>query len=1018
MLTGPAPSGVGGCQAAPDAHTGAMTSPRTPTRFVGRTEELGRLREALRAAADGQPVTILLGGDAGVGKTRLVTEFADHARGSGASILWGSCLELGVTGLPYAPVVEALRGSVQELGPSGFRRLAGAGSGELARLIPALARSEDRRGSARSGTHGAGSRLQLFEAVLGFLTRAATDAPCVVVLEDLHWADASTRDLLHFLAHNLQQARVVLVTTYRSDELHRRHPLRALLPRLRREAGVQPLDLPPFDLEELTAFAEAVLGHPAEREQLTSLFERSGGNAFLAGELAAAGAERDHLPEALRELLLLSLDRLPPAAKQVAQVIAAAGGRAGYGLIAAVTGLGEEALAAALRAAEQHGVVVRDGTRADFAFRHALLAEAVVSTLLPGEVTRLHGALARTIERDPALAVRAAAGELAYHWHRARDQPRALLASLAAARDAERELGLLEASGHLERVLELWVQVPEVEVHAGCTHASVLRWAAELADATGRSDRAVALQQAAIAEVEAAAATTATQLGLLHERLGQYHWNTNAEAAALQARSRAVELVPGGPSPERVQVLTAYSHTLALCQRDEDAVVHAQEILVLARALGERASEGAALGTLGTSRAVRGDDHGLDLLQRSRRIADEVDQPEELLRAQHNLAVALLRAGRLVEADRVATEGLERARQLGRERSCMGLACFAAYAQLYLGQWDRAGATLRAIPAGTIGFAGMRHLLDAILEANRGRIVGARRALQAAQGTQTDTYEHSREMYRLAALTVGIHADDRALIEACLVAPRAGADEPAPTALTAAGVLERRALLLRAVADRTDGGGTDTRFADQLREEARELAGQPPPSPWTPVWLALAEAEHRRCTSSSSSSDAAGSWAVVAERCDGFPLPYHAAYARYRWAEALLARGHRAPAEPLVLDAHDAAQRLGATPLQHAVTRLARRANLSMPTADDAVQPAARYGLTPRETEVLALVAEGRTNPEIADEFFISSKTASVHVSNILRKLGVSNRGEAAALAHRLDLVAPAARAASRAAPR
>ena len=980
-----------------------MASPRT-TRFVGRTEELGRLRAAQRSAEQREPVAVLIRGDAGVGKTRLVAEFADHARGSGAWVLWGTCLELGATGLPYAPVVEALRGAVNELGPSGFRRLAGPGSGELERLLPVLAQREQHARSARAEAAAPGSRLHLFEAILGFLTRAATDTTCVLVLEDLHWADASTRDLLHFLVHNLQQGGVMLVATYRGDELHRRHPLRSMLAQLHREAGVLRLHLAPFDLDELTAFTEGVLGQAVEPGRLAALFERSGGNAFLAGELAAAGAEPDHLPETLRDVLLLSVDHLPATARAVAQVIAAAGGRAGYSLLAAVTGLDDEGLGAALRAAEQQGVVVRDTAPHAFALRHALLTEAITASLLPGEATQLHGALARAIQQEPTLAVRTAAGELAYHWHRAGDQPRALVASLAAAREAERNLGLQEASDHLERALELWAQVPEVEVHAGCTHTSVLQWAAALADLTGQPARAVAHQTAAIAAVEADGVTTPTQLGLLHERLGQYHWSRNDEDDALRARARAAELVPSDPSAERVQVLTSYSHMLMLTDHTADAVAHAQDVLVLTRSLRERASEGATLGTLGASRAALGDDHGLDLLRRSHHIAEELDEPEERHRALHNLVILLLRSGRLAEAAELAADGLERARQLGRERGCLGLACFAAFAQLYLGHWDRAEASLRSVPAGTDGFTGLHHLLDATLRSHRDDGAGARRALQAARSTQTDSYQRSREAYRVAELAVGIHGEDHELLDASLTAPRAGVHEATPSALAAPAALERRALLLRAVADRAQRATIDPRFADQLLDEARELAACTPPSSWSPVWVAIAEAEHRRCT---ASSDAATGWAVVAELCDGFPLPYHAAYARYRWAAALLLRGERAPAEPLVLDAHRGAQELGAVPLERAVTRLARRARVTLPAAPVGVHPAERYGLTPRETEVLELIADGRTNPEIADELYISSKTASVHVSHILRKLEVANRGEAAALAHRLDLLAP-----------
>jgi DNA-binding CsgD family transcriptional regulator/tetratricopeptide (TPR) repeat protein len=966
--------------------------------FVGREAELGRLAEALRSAAHRQPTTVLLGGDAGVGKTGLLAEFCDRARAQGASVLTGACLELSGEGLPFAPVIETLRELPDQLGVVELRRLAGdAWTAELERLLPGLRSGDHRARAAPSGELTPRSQLGLFEALLGLLSRLAEARPVVVVLEDVHWADASTRDLLVFLAHNLRDVALMLVASFRTDELRRQHPLQQLLPRLLREDGVYHLELAPLGGDEFALLLEEFLGAPPGPELLDALFQRTRGNPFFAEQLLRAGGDVAALPELLREVLLLTLDGLPAATLATLRVVAAAGGEhVSHALLARVVELGDEQLDAALRAAVDTGVLITDPERGTYGFRHALLTEAVTTTLLPGEVVRVHRRLAEAIEDEPRLAARSAAAELAHHWQLAQDQPRSLVASVDAARAAETAIGIDEARTHLERALALWHRVPDAHQLTGFDHTELLARGAWLSFLAGQSRRAIALQRAALANLSAEAAPT--RRAYLLERLGEYLWDTGDGDGAVNARAEAVRLLPAEPpSPERARALASYSHILMLTLRIRESNEHADEALRMARALGERGIEAAVLGTLGPSLVFRGDEDGLTLLRRSRAIAEELGDDLQVGRDYHNEGVHLLVSGRYDEAIAVASTGREQIRATSAERLREGLSGVIALAALYRGRWQLANQVLQAASRKTEGiFPALNQLQFAYLSACRGELQLARTALAEARRLGVLDDEQSRDQVLKVRLTVALLAGDTAEVDAVL-----DGLPPIGSSAWPEAAVELRAVVLRAIADRALPGSPDRARGDAVLAQCHRIVETPGTLPPMPTWLALAEAEHARLTADPALCER---WATATDRCDQLGLVYHAAYARLRQAQARLDRGSRARVTQLLLDAYTAADDLGAVPLRDDVVALARRANTALGLEGPPATLAGRLGLTPREGEVLELVAAGRTNPEIAERLYISSKTASVHVSNILRKLQVTNRGEAAAVAHRHGL--------------
>jgi DNA-binding SARP family transcriptional activator/DNA-binding GntR family transcriptional regulator len=451
---------------------------RTPDELVGRAGELGSLEAALDSAAAERGAAVLISGPAGIGKTRLITELVETARARGARVLSGRCIRLVGSGLPYLPVVDALR---PLRGSQEIAALAGE-LHELPRLLPDLA---GRPLSTLGGPAGSDSRLRLFEEVLAVLERLSADAPLVLVLEDLHWADSSTLDLVAFLAHTALSKRILLVLTTRSEAIEPGDQLHALAS----AAGVDSITLGPLADGEIATLLSGADDDSPSPELVHGIAERSQGNPFFARELLAAARRGEtDLPPRLRDVLLASLVGLDAATRTVLRAVATARRAVSYGLLAAITPLTEFELTEALREATDHELLIPDAESLSFRFRHELFSEAVYNTLLPGERELLHERLARALSDQPQLGASAGAAEPAHHWAEAGRPVEALAASLQAAREAEAVSGLTEALCHVERVLELWEAVPRAEQLAGVALPSVLAWAVDLAGASAPPD--------------------------------------------------------------------------------------------------------------------------------------------------------------------------------------------------------------------------------------------------------------------------------------------------------------------------------------------------------------------------------------------------------------------------------------------------------------------------------------------------------------------------------------------------
>jgi DNA-binding CsgD family transcriptional regulator/tetratricopeptide (TPR) repeat protein len=1003
-----------------------MRSRLTSSHFVGRVGELAELELAVREATEGRSTLVLLGGDSGVGKTRLVSELeqrlAAQAAGDGDEpavlFLRGDGVEQADGELPYAPLLSTLRPLVRGRHPA-LGELTTGSRAQLATILPGL---EDDRPRDDRGGDGAG-QLRLFEAVLELIDLVAESAPLVLALEDMHWADRSTRTFVAFLARSLRLERVMLLLTYRTDELHRRHPLRPLLSELERLGRARRIDLAPFDRDELSEALADILGAQPEGPLLERLYARSEGNPLFTEELLAAGLDgRGSAPQSLRDAFMARIERLSPDAQRVARAVAVGRALDEPGL-AAVTELGRSALQTALReaVAEQMLVGVQESR---FGFRHALLREALIDDLLPGERAQLHLALARWLESlceqgDERELERTTA--VAGHYASAGDQPAALRSTVKAAHAAECVLAYGEAADLYENALELWPRVDTAEETAGVDHVTLLARTARAHRIAGDRDRAEGLLREALRELGPSRdpARFAALLGSQARTI--WSLNRGEEAVAMVERALAI-LPPEDPQGVRPQLLAHLTRTRFLRGRFREVATDGELALEAARELGDRSSESEMLNTLGMTQAVLGDvDRGVERLRQAIEVARLSEDYDNLATAYSNLADTLSMVGRTRDALAMAEEGIAATpRRLSRVYDWMKLT--VSEAAYNAGEWETAADHLIGGGTRLLGVARLfAHAREAELALGTGDEARAQAALDATEAlVQASTEpqwigmhgvlrgELCRRQRHLEGAQAAVQdALDR--LEVCtddvmriarvsVVGARVEADRA------------ERARDLREAGDRRDALTRAKIHVERLDAAAAEGG------PVERAYLAEAKAELARARGRGAARD----WALAATAWDEIERPYPAATARWRQAEALVAAGNRTEAATVASAGLQVARRLGSQWLVDELTTLGERARLGLervrsgPLADGAEgadgvngaggDEADPFGLTPRERQVLGLLAQGATNRQIGAALFMAEKTASVHVSRILAKLDVQGRTEAAAVAHRLHL--------------
>ncbi|MGW7408846.1 helix-turn-helix transcriptional regulator [Streptomyces sp. NPDC054833] len=1006
--------------------------------FVGRTDELEMLNEALARADAGEPQAWVVGGEAGVGKTRLVEEFTAAACRRGAVVALGGCVEIGADGLPFAPFSTALRALRRAL-PGELAAAAAGQEEELARLLPELDEAAPTRAAGRHDEEG---MARLFELTARLLERVAADRTVVVALEDLHWADASTRHLLSYLLRTLRTGRLVVLATYRSDDIHRRHPLRPLLAELDRLRTVRRLELARFNRAEVGRQIAGILAAEPDPAQVQEIFRRSDGNAFFVEELAVAAHEGccTGLTDSLRDLLLVRVETLPESAQRVARIVAEGGSTVEYRLLAAVARLAEDDLIEALRAAVNANILIAAPGGDGYRFRHSLVREAVADDLLPGERSRLNRRYAEALEADPTLVP---ADErdmrLASYWYQAHDPAKALPAVLDASVVARRRHAYSEQLRLLERAMELWDTAPEdvrtalrpvdyTDVYPPCAcdpATSPLRFLDLMAEAAvagrlcGERERALKITKRALRLLEdeddlPPGSQPCSGSGV--PLRAAWFWNQRSSLVQAQGRgdgrhelAMAQGLVRGLPPSEvHAEVLSSVANWSMLHEPGPEALAAAERAVEYARMVDARETELNARVTLGGLMVDSGAvEAGLAEMFRVKEQALREGFPYVAGRAYVNLPSELEAVGRSREATPILEEGTRFTRKFGLLGSEAWVWANLSQSLYSLGRWEEAAraaaeAARRGPSAKPLGTAAM---CLAHLALGRGDLAEAARQLAAAREHFGTHDPMPQQWLPLARTAVGVAAAEGRLLDARAELDRAldaglppGTNRYAWPLLLAAATAEADARTLPAA----EPGRAE--ILDRVRDTAGKL------TTGAPVWLAherWIRAELHRA----KGTDTPEIWSEVVTSFESLERPYDLARVRRRLARALLADGgddERDRATELLRLARAVADHLGARPLADSVALLAQGARLG-PTraprqAPGPADPVETLGLTSRERDVLRLVSAGRTNRQIAEELFISPKTASVHVSNILGKLGVSGRGEAAAVAHRLGL--------------
>ncbi|WP_276572313.1 ATP-binding protein [Microbacterium trichothecenolyticum] len=962
-----------------------MTMPALPSspRMVGRHTELAALLEAYDDGVGGVPRTVVVRGEAGVGKTRLVQEFlalvtADPlgARTDDAPVIaFGQCVDLGPIGAAFGPVRRVLRDLHAAVGTDALRDAAGSAAAiaSLAALVPGIA-DETPDADEPAG--------EFAEAIEVLLERLSQRRHVVVVLEDLQWADAATMALLKTLASTLRGRRLTIVATYRSDDIDRFHPLRPVLAELDRTRSVVRVEVTPLTPDEV-AEQVAQLASGLDPRVVEALAERSGGIPFLVEELVDLGDRA--LPDTLRELVLARYTRLGDDAQQAVRTMAAGGVHVDDDVLAAVTTLDESALAHALREAIDTRVIVADGP--GYCFRHALTREAVEAEMLPSERVRVHRRYAEHL-RDHRGDSPDDASAVAEHWLAARDLAAAFDATVIALQQSRSQFSPATAAKLTERLAELWDQVPDAETRAGTTLPALHLDAAQAWHDLGDPERALRSANEGLAVCPD---DPITRAALLRQRFVEtFNFEHRGRREDLD---KAVALLEGLDDRRARTLLSRVLTNMAIDEHGTDAREHAHRAIALAEEVGDDAALAVALTVEAWRIAADEDDEIGALVPLERAMTLRLDPPMRAYAGQA-LTDMLLRVGRFDEAAVVGTQQFEEVSRAGIERGTgASIAHSLSFALFATGRPEpavRYAQRARRLLSPVDGASVVRRLgshlswddraqeRDDLFATERGRIDESR----ARYPEKDDWWSIERAEARLT-----LHGGDSTSDAATAVLAVATGEKGSPA-------VRRYALLTAALLCLSPGRPVDPAVRAQIDAAvealpevglAQSVAGF--------VRALLADADGARPV------ERVGLWRGVVDDLAGGGLPtWHLQTARCRLAWALIDAGERAEAAALLGAVAAEAPALGVARAARWANELAAQARLSPGSSDAEASHGVVATLTPRELQVLELIAEGLTNPQIGQRLFISPKTASVHVSAILAKIGAANRAEAAAL--------------------
>jgi predicted ATPase/DNA-binding NarL/FixJ family response regulator len=950
--------------------------------LIGRDDELAALGEAFAATRSGAGGIVLLAGEAGVGKTRLLE--ACLARG-GLLALKGQSNEIATP--PYGPVAAALRAHLRArpARPAGFGPLAPY----LALLLPELGPPPQQADPAA-----------LVEALCQAFAAIARAAPTVLVLDDLQWADNATLELVPALAGALAHEPLLIVGTYRSDEIRRGHPVRRLRNDLRRARLLHEIVVEPLDQTDAAALAARVLGQPPGPALAATLYERTEGVPLFVRELAGTLATRGQLrlgeggielapgadmpiPDTLRDAVLLRLDGLPEQALRLLQLAAVAGREFDTALVAELAG-GADGLEALL----ERGLLV-EGEPGRGAFRHALTREALYGDISWMRRRALHRQMAERLEADgaPPLAV-------AQHWLAAKEPERARDALLVASAQACAIRAYRDATDAAQRALELW---PDGADEA--QRLDVLDQMGQCAQLCGmlpeaaRAWREVADARRQSGDLRACAATE-RKLANVSELQG--HWERAQAAREAAAQAFAASDLPAEAAAERI---AAAAHL-------RSAGRYRTALEVLSTAAGEAARAGRpdlrarSIALEGNIRARMGQaPEGLALVQSGLALALAHNLASAAAEIYQRLADALEHAGDYAGAKETYQTAFDFCHANAIPSTAqLCVACLTVVLR-QTGEWDRAMALCRDVLASAHSSAHARAVASGILGslyALRGQPTRAQALLLEAASLAQRIELAPMELYAAWGLAIlsELNGAHEAAAEHCrFILGRWEQIEDTHYVVPA--------LRWAATFFATTGADADARACANALARIASATAQPE------ALSALAHALGEIALLDGDPQQAVQQFGHALDLLHDLVVPYCQTSVQLRAGMAHIAAGQRDAAVAQLTNGYRAARKLGARPL---ATRIAQALDaLGEPVVERLGQGAAsrlRSGdLTRRQREILQLVALGQTNVEIARALVLSPRTVEMHVANILATLDSRSRADAVRRATELGLL-------------
>jgi DNA-binding CsgD family transcriptional regulator/tetratricopeptide (TPR) repeat protein len=985
---------------------GHMTRRMTSRQLVGRTAALQQLTDSLDSLREASPRHLLVSGEPGVGKTRLLSHSRAMAERDGTRVLVGGCVSMGDEGLPFAPYTEILRSLVAQDGAARVAALAGPAAGDLARLVPALS------SAASPPTQERWAQSRMYEALQELLRHLATDGPVLLQLEDLHWADAGTLATTSFLLRAIRDEPVLIVATMRADEIMRNTSLRSWVAEISRSDRLSRLELDPFDEGEVAELVRDITAEEPTPAAIAEYFRRSDGNPFFIEELLASRTDRGGpLASSLRDVLLARVAVLDKPAQHLLGIAAVGGREVVHDELLAVADTPDAETIGSLRVLVDAGLLVpaSDPHQDGYAFRHALVHEAVYEDMLPTVRRSLHRAYGDVLAGDDHSAAGDAGRliRLANHWRAARDG-RALAASIKAGDAAMTGSAFDIATREYEEALLLW-DTKDDDGHLGIDHVELLARAGRATNMATREGRAAIVFREALDELGVDG--DPARRSKLYGSLGFSLWVAGDRRGSVEAHEEALRLAPDDDPTTRISALAGLARSYMLFGWFGRARPLCEQAVELARSIGARALEGHGLNTLGVTLAGAGQaDAAVAAIDQALAIARELGLTDDIGRAHVNRGDILSWIGYPDRALESTLKGIEEVTERGMGLSYGPYLRYDGVSYAHeCGAWDVASELLAEGDRSATPSAGMEayraeYCLGYLMSSGSPE---AAEVWEQARRAQSEEPPSATWGPAFVAAVEGTALDGRpgealeiALEGLALLAQTDVWARPIRLARAAAWPVEDLGLVGRSSGDDAAEGLARERmdYLVKVLHEARLELGEPDGRLGDVLAAEVAhlQAERQRLEGSAT----ADGWQAVSDAWTRLGQPYPAAYALWRGAQAA-ASDDRETAVSMLKAAHETASKLGAKPLSTQLDVLARRlrVRLTKQAAADGASTGAAFGLTPRELEVLGRVAAGRTNRQISEELFISQSTAGVHVSNILGKLGVSSRTEAANVA-------------------